>query len=168
MMSTMINFPTLHVSELNNIPQEEMAKVYVFTNGIAGSGPYGGGPFMFQIDIFDAVPGQEGYSQFRIPHLVTWSENSTPRLLISVEDLLEAETNGEISIEKTDLVVNAPMIVWTSDGKKQMASIIPRMFESMTGVDGEVTNVDVDNYIVMMKLRSQEGMSMMDQGMINP
>jgi len=168
MMSTMINFPTLHVSELNNIPQEEMAKVYVFTNGIAGSGPYGGGPFMFQIDIFDAVPGQEGYSQFRIPHLVTWSENSTPRLLISVEDLLEAETNGEISIKKTDLVVNAPMIVWTSDGKKQMASMIPRMFESMTGVDGEVTNVDVDNYIVMMKLRSQEGMSMMDQGMMNP
>jgi len=168
MMSMMINFPTLYVSELNNISPEEMAKVYVFTNGIAGSGPYGGGPFMFQIDIFDVVPGQDGYSQFRTPHLVTWDENSTPRLLTSVEDLLEAEINGELSIKKTDLVVNAPMIVWKSNGMEQRASMIPRMFESMSGVDGKVTNVDVDNYIVMMKLHSQNSVGMMDSGMMNP
>ena len=65
MMSTMINFPTLHVSDLKNIPQIEISKVYVFTNGITGTGPYGGGPFMFQIDVFDSIPGQMGYSQFR-------------------------------------------------------------------------------------------------------
>ncbi len=168
MMTMMINFPTLHVSELKNIPQEEMGKFYVFTNGIPGSGPYGGGPFMFQIDIFDAVPGEEGYSQFRTPYLVTWRENSSPRLLTSVEELLEAETNGEVSIEKTDLVVNAPMIVWKLDGIEQRASMIPRMFQSMQGVDGEVTNVDVDNYLVMLKLHSQNGADMMDQGMMNP
>jgi len=168
MMSMMINFPTLHVSELENIPQEEMAKVYVFTNGISGSGPYGGGPFMFQIDIFDTVPGQDGYSQFRVPHLVTWGENSTPRLLTSVEDLLGAEANGDVSIEKTNLVVNAPMIVWKFDGEEQMASMITRMFESMAGVDGKVTNVDVENYLVTMSLHSQKGMSMMDHGMMNP
>ena len=153
MMSTMINFPTLHVSDLKNIPQDEMSKVYVFTNGIAGSRPYGGGPFMFQIDVFDAVPGQTDYSQFRIPHLVTWSENSSPRLLTSVEELFEAEANGELSIEKTDLVVNAPMIVWKSNGMEQKASMVQRMFESMPGVNGEITNIDVDNYVVMMKLR---------------
>jgi len=162
MMSMMINFPTLHVSDLNNIPQEEMSKVYVFTNGIPGSGPYGGGPFMFQIDIFDVIPGQEGYSQFRTPHLVSWNENSTPRLLISVDDLLESEANGEVSIEKTDLVVNAPMIVWKSDGMEQRASMIQNMFESMPGVDGEVTNIDVENYIVMLKLHSDGEMGMMD------
>jgi len=162
MMSTMINFPTLHVPELKNIPAEEMAKVYVFTNGIPGSGPYGGGPFMFQIDIFDVIPGQEGYSQFRTPHLVSWNENSTPRLLISVDELLESEANGEVSIEKTDLVVNAPMIVWKSDGMEQRASMIQNMFESMPGVDGEVTNIDVENYIVMLKLHSDGEMGMMD------
>jgi len=48
------------------------------------------------------------------------------------------------------------------------ASIIQRMFESMPGVDCEVTNVDVDNYIVMMKLRSQNDIGMMDTGMMNP
>jgi len=168
MMSTMINFPTLHVSDLKNIPQNEMSKVYVFTNGIAGSGPYGGGPFMFQIDVFDSIPGQMGYSQFRVPHLVTWNDNSTPTILISVDEILQAESNGELTIQKTDNVVNAPMMVWKSGGMEQRASMVQRMFESMPGVDGEVTNIDVDNYLVMMKLHSQNGMGMMDQGMMNP
>jgi len=168
MMSTMVNFPTLHVSDLKNMPQNEMSKVYVFTNGIAGSGPYGGGPFMFQIDVFDSIPGQMGYSQFRIPHLVTWNDNSTPTILTSVEEILKAESNGELTIQKTDNVVNAPMIVWKSGSVEKRASMIQRMFESMPGVDGEVTNVDVDNYLVMMKLHSQNGMGMMDQGMMNP
>ncbi|MGI0043910.1 MAG: DUF7482 domain-containing protein, partial [Nitrososphaeraceae archaeon] len=59
MMTRMINFPTLYVPQLSSmIPEENMSKVYVFTNGISGSGPYGGGPFMFQIDVFDSIPIQ--------------------------------------------------------------------------------------------------------------
>jgi hypothetical protein len=168
MMSMMINFPTLHVSELMNISQDDMAKVYVFTNGIAGSGPYGGGPFMYQIDVLDSVPNQIGYSQFRVPHLVTWNENSTPRIMTSVDEILKAEANGELTIQNSDMVVNAPMIVWKSNGTEQRASMIHRMFESMSGVDGEVTNVDVDNYLVMLKMHSKNGMGMMGQGMMNP
>ncbi len=162
MMTMMINFPTLHFSELNNISPEEMAKIYVFTNGIHGSGPYGGGPFRFQIDVFNSIPDQMEYSQFRVPHLVTWSDNSTPRILTSVDEVLEAETNGELTIQKTDNVVNVPMIVWKSGGMEQRASMIQRMFESMSGVDGEVTNVDVDNYLVMLKMHSGNDVSMMD------
>ena len=161
MMSMMINFPTLHVSELNNISPEEMSKVYVFTNGIRGSGPYGGGPFMFQIDVLDSIPDQIEYSQLRVPHLVTWNENSTPRILTSVVEILEAESNGELTIQKTDNVVNAPMVVWKSNGIERRASMIERMFESMPGVNGEVTNVDVDNYLVMLKMHSGNGMGIM-------
>jgi len=163
MLTMMVNFPTLYVPELTNISTDDLSKVYIFTNGISGTGPYGGGPFFFQIDIFDAVPGQDGYSQLRNPHLVTWSENSSPRLLTSVQDLLEAEANGELSIEKSDLVVNAPMIVWTlDDGKEQTASMIQNMFQSMQGADGEVVNVDVDNYIVTFKLKSDKQTNMMN------
>jgi len=162
MMTMMINFPTLHVSDLKNISPNEMSKVYVFTNGISGSGPYGGGPFMYQIDVFDSIPEQKEYSQFRVPHLVTWNENSTPRILISVDDIMEAESNAELTIQKTDNVVNAPMIVWKSDDMEQRASMIQRMFESMPGVDGEITYVDVDNYLVMLKMHSKNGMEMMD------
>ena len=56
-----------------------MARVYVFTNGISGSEPYGGGPFMYQIDVFDSIPGQPEYSQFRIPYLVTWNDDAESR-----------------------------------------------------------------------------------------
>jgi len=168
MMSMMINFPTLHISDLTNIPQSEMSKVYVFTNGIPGSEPYGGGPFMFQIDVFDSVPGQMGYSQFRVPHLVTWNDDSTPRILTSETEILEAESNGELTIQKTENVVNAPMMVWKSGGMEQRASMVQRIFESMPGVDGEITNIDVDNYIVMMKLHPQNSMGMMGSGMMNP
>ena len=164
MMSMMINFPTLYVPELNNV-QEDIGKIYVFTNGIPGTDPYGGGPFFFQIDIFDTIPGQEEYTQFRTPHLVTWSENSSPRLLTSADELLEAEANGEVSIVKSDLVVNVPMVIWKSDDIEQRASMIQGMFSSMPGVNGEVTNVDVDNYIVMLKLHSED---MMESGMMNP
>jgi hypothetical protein len=167
-MTMMINFPTLHVPDLKNMSPDEMSKIYVFTNGISGSGPYGGGPFMYQIDVFDSIPDQMGYSQFRVPHLVTWNENSTPRILISVDEIMKAESNAELTIQKTDNVVNVPMVVWKSDGMEQRASMIQRMFESMSGVNGEVTNVDVDNYIVMMKLHSQNSMSMMGSGMMNP
>ncbi len=162
MMTMMINFPTLHVPDLKNMPPDEMSTVYVFTNGISGSGPYGGGPFMYQIDVLDSIPDQIGYSQFRVPHLVNWNENSTPRILISVDEIMQAESNAELTIQKTDNVVNAPMIVWKSDDMEQKASMIQRMFESMSGVDGEVTKVDVDNYLVMLKMHSKNGMEMMD------
>jgi len=162
MMSMMINFPTLHVLDLKNISQDDLAKVYVFTNGIAGSGPYGGGPFMYQIDVFDSVPKQIGYSQFRVPHLVTWNDNSTPRILTSSQEILEAEANGELTVQSSDNVVNEPMLVWKSDGKEQRATMIPKMFESIPNVEGEVINIDTDNYIAMFKLHSEGNMSMMD------
>jgi len=162
MMTMMVNFPTLHVPDLKNISPDEMSKIYVFTNGISGSDPYGGGPFMYQIDVFDSVPNPMGYSQFRVPHLVTWNENSTPRILISVDEIMEAESNGELTIQETDNVVNVPMVVWKSDGKDQKATIIPRMFESMPKVDGEVIHIDTDNYIAIFKLHSDAKMGMMD------
>lgn len=155
MMTKMINFPTLHLPELTNISREKLGNVYVFKNGIPGSGPYGGGPFMFQIDIFDSIPGEEGYSQFRVPHLVTWNDNATPRILTSLEDLLGSTANGELTIQETDNVVNAPMIVWDDEnGKQQVASMIGTMFVGMPTFTGQVINVDIDNYIVRIKLNS--------------
>ncbi len=163
MMTSMVNFPTLYVPDLDDISQDDLGKVYIFTNGIAGSGPYGGGPFFFQIDIFESVPGMDVYNQFRVPQLVTWNEDSNPILLTSIEELFEAETNGELSIKSTDFVVNAPIIVWTSDdGTTQTVSMIQNMFESMSGVKGELTFVDKNNYVAIFKLHSEKGMDMME------
>ncbi len=166
MMSKMINFPTLHVPELKNIPEDQMARVYVFTNGVPGSEPYGGGPFMFQIDVFDSIPGQKEYSQFRIPYLVTWNNDTKPRILNSESAILKAESDGKITIEKSNLVVNVPMITWEMEvyyGKAMgKTSMIPRIFQSMSGVEGELIFVDEKNYVAIFKLHSEKDMDMME------
>ena len=166
MMSKMINFPTLHVPELKNIPEDQMARVYVFTNGVPGSEPYGGGPFMFQIDVFDSIPGQKKYSQFRIPYLVTWNNDTKPSILNSESAILKAESDGKVTIEKSNLVVNVPMITWEMEvyyGKAMgKISMIPRIFESMSGVEGELIFVNEKNYVAIFKLHSEKSMGMME------
>jgi len=166
MMSKMINFPTLHVPELKNIPEDQMGRVYVFTNGVPGSEPYGGGPFMFQIDVFDSIPGQKEYSQFRIPYLVTWNNDTKPRILNSESAILKAESDGKVTIEKSNLVVNVPMITWEMEvyyGKAMgKTSMIPRIFQSMSGVEGELIFVNEKNYVAIFKLHSEKGMGMME------
>jgi len=166
MMSKMINFPTLYVPELKNIPEDQMARVYVFTNGVPGSEPYGGGPFMFQIDVFDSTPGQAEYSQFRIPYLVTWNDDTSPRILNSESEILRAESEGKVTIEKSTFVVNVPMITWEMEvyyGKAMgKTSMIPRIFESMSGVEGELIFVDEKNYVAIFKLHSEKGMGMIE------
>lgn len=166
MMSKMINFPTLHVPELKNIPEDQMGRVYVFTNGVPGSEPYGGGPFMFQIDVFDSIPGQKKYSQFRIPYLVTWNNDTKPNILNSESVILKAESDGKVSIEKSNLVVNVPMITWEMEvyyGKAMgKISMIPRIFESMSGIEGELIFVNEKNYVAIFKLHSEKDMDMME------
>src|ERR671918_653226 len=123
MMTKMINFPTLHVPQLLSvIPEENMSKMYVFTDGIPGPGPYGGGPFMFQIDVFDSIPIQKDkYSQYRVPYLVRWNESATARVLTSEEAILQAEKNRELTVQRSEVVINAPIIVWNGlDGEPKI------------------------------------------------
>lgn len=166
MMSTMINFPTLYVPELKNISEEKMAKVYVFTNGIHGGEPYGGGPFMYQIDVFDSVPGKTGYSQYRIPYLITWNDNAKPRILVSESEILKAQSNGELTIQKTSNVVNAPVVTWEITGNYgkilEKSTKFPNLFESMPGVEGELKFIDANNYLAIFKLHSMKSMEMMN------
>jgi hypothetical protein len=155
MMTNMINFPTLYVPQLSSvIPEENMSKVYIFTNGIPGSGPYGGGPFMFQIDIFDSIPLQiDRYSQYRVPYLVTWNDNAPARVLTSEEAILQAEKNRELTIQRSEVVVNAPIIAWNgTDGKPKILPNIDNIFLSIPGSSGEVIYTNTDEYVSRIKL----------------
>ena len=105
---------TKHVPRLADVPKETAGKLYVFTNGVTqeGAKPWGGGPFGYQIDIFDSIPGQDGYTPLRNPYIVTWSKNTAPRILKSVEEILAAERNGELTVTQSDVIVNAPIVQW--------------------------------------------------------
>ena len=109
---------------------------------------------MFQIDVFDSIPGQTNYSNFRTPYLVTWNDNATTTILTSEEEISQAEANGELTVKNTSIVVNVPIIAWTgNDGQNQTTSTIDRPFESMPGFDGQVIHVNADNYVLRLKLQ---------------
>ena len=116
-LTMMVGYNTIYSPRLGDIPRENVGKFYVFTNGVSQEGvePWGGGPLGYQIDIFESVPGDEGYTPLRNPHLVTWKETATPKILTSVAELLEAERNGELTIRPTNMIVSAPVVRWPTD-----------------------------------------------------
>lgn len=108
MLTEMMGGPqVILVPALAGAPDDLLANVYVFTNGVEGMGPFG-----FQPDIFDAVPGDAEYRPLRRVNLVAWHEGTTPRELRSAEDLRTAEAAGELAITQPGIVVNMPVLVW--------------------------------------------------------
>lgn len=114
-LTKMVNFRTLYAPKnAEVVDTAKLAKFYVFTNGIdhAGKKPWGGGPFGYQIDIFDSIPEDEGYTSLRSPYAVTWNDDARPRILTTLEDLLQAEAAGELTIEEVGVVINVPVMRW--------------------------------------------------------
>jgi hypothetical protein len=106
-LTEMMGSPVLVVRELSEATESMTANVYVFTNGIEGMGPLG-----FQPDVFDSPAGTEGYSPLRAVNLVTWQDAASARELTSADEVLEAEQQGELTIEQPGVVVNMPMVTW--------------------------------------------------------
>ena len=106
-LTNMMKSPVILVPSLADVPDESLANVYVFTNGIAGSGPFG-----FQADVFDNPPGTDGYTPLRRLNAVTWIDETKARELTSAADVLAAETAGELIIEQPGVVINMPFVVW--------------------------------------------------------
>ena len=111
-LTNMMQSPVILVPSLADVPATALANVYVFTNGVAGSGPFG-----YQPDVFDNPPGTSGYTPLRRLNVVTWVNESVARELKSAVDVLDAEKAGEITIEQPGVVINMPFVVW--DGGKR-------------------------------------------------
>lgn len=111
-LTDMMKSPVLTVPALAKVPAEVLADVYVFENGVKGDGPLG-----FQPDVFDSPPGTPGYSPLRQIILVKWNDGVEARLLKSEAEVLQAETDGQLTTSKPGVVVNMPFMVW--DGGKR-------------------------------------------------
>jgi hypothetical protein len=107
LLTDMMGSPVLVVPELEQVPEEALAKVYVFTNGIEGDGPLG-----YQPDVFDSAPGDESYSPLRKLYLVTWKDESEAREIKTLRGVREARESGEVTIEAQDTVINEPFVAW--------------------------------------------------------
>lgn len=106
-LTEMMGPRVVHLPKLAEIPDSLLADIYVFENGIEGHGPFG-----FQPDVFGSVPDDEEYSPLRRIYLVRWKENAEPRELLTVEAIKQAENKVLLTVEKSDIVVNMPVLVW--------------------------------------------------------
>ena len=85
---------------------------YEFINGVRGEGSFG-----FQLPIASALPGDKNYTPLVQLNFVKWNSNSsftstvTVRELKSVDEIMAAQKNGEITIAKTNIVINSPAVV---------------------------------------------------------
>lgn len=107
LLTEMMGSPVLLVPALANVPEQALANVYVFQNGLEGTGPLG-----FQPDVFDNLPDGEGYTPLRAINLMTWGNPEAARLLTSAEAVEAALDTGEITLERPGVVVNMPVIQW--------------------------------------------------------
>ena len=111
-LTNMMKSPVLYVPSLAKVPAESLAKVYVFENGVAGKGPLG-----FQPDVFDNPPGADGYSPLREIVLVKWADGIQAVELKAEAEIFQSEEAGKLTTTRTGIVVNMPFMVW--DGGKR-------------------------------------------------
>lgn len=85
---------------------------YEFINGVRGEGSFG-----FQLPIASALPGDKNYTPLVQLNFVKWNSNSSftstvsVRELKSVDEIMAAQKNGELTIAKTNIVINSPAVV---------------------------------------------------------
>src|SRR6266508_779507 len=77
----------------------KLAPIWTFTNGAAG-----------RRNIIDTVPGEKDYSPLWAVGKVTWAAGKTPRVLKSADEVKAAAAAGDVTIAKTSIVVNCPVL----------------------------------------------------------
>lgn len=112
MLSDMMGSPVIVVRRLAEVTPSALADVFVSTNGVKPDDDDERGPFGFQADVFDSVPGDARYSPLRAVNLVTWRDEDNARVLRSLEDIEAAQAAGELAIEQPGIVVNMPIVGW--------------------------------------------------------
>ena len=104
-LSKATGYPVQYVPKLKRIGDAALAKLYLFTNGVEGPNPFG-----FQANVLDSVPGSPKYSPLWRVYAVAWADGATPRLFKSEAAILAARKAGELSITRTPLIKNSPVV----------------------------------------------------------
>lgn len=105
------------LSNAINAPGGAVDDIYHVTNfkqgNIIASAPIPAGPH-------NANPQ---YSPLWQVTTVTWNPGTTPRVLTSEEDVLGSRDDGEVTLVKTNIVVNCPVIYTPEGGKLPLIKI---------------------------------------------
>lgn len=112
-LTGMMDSPVPVVPSLADMPTDALSPVYVFTNGVEPDDTPRG-PLGFQPDVFATAPPDDGYTPMRQLVQVTWDDEDDARVLTSVDEIEQAEADGQLSLEPTGVVVVAPLVTWPS------------------------------------------------------
>jgi hypothetical protein len=106
-VSNTTDFKVNYAPVLADTNESTRQQGYVFINGMKGEGPMGS-----QMSVASALPEDEGYSPLFEINYVKWNANATKdmRVLKSVDEIMAAEGNGELTITKSNVVINSPAI----------------------------------------------------------
>jgi hypothetical protein len=128
---------------LSKASESVLNQAYGFTNGIPGVGPFG-----YQLPVVAAKPGDQGFSPLWKLNLVEWNQNANPKELKSAQEIMAAQQNGSLSIKKTDVVVNHPVVKW--DGGSLKIKKEKSVNDDTPYVGGQVLDIDTNNMAVTM------------------
>jgi hypothetical protein len=98
-------FAVNYAPTLSNTSEIARQQGFVFINGILGNGT-----FEHQLPVASAASGDEGYSPLFEINYVKWNNESQARILKSTADIMDAQSKGELSIEKSNVVINSPAV----------------------------------------------------------
>ena len=114
----------------------------MFTNGVEGNGVHG-----YQGEVFTSTPEQaDEYSALASHVHVTWNDSASAELIASERMILDAEKEGKVTLNKIDVVLNMPQIVWPA-GQMPVKSDKTLTDETPYG-GGQVLDVDLDEMTV--------------------
>jgi hypothetical protein len=125
---------------LSKTPTDVLSQAYAFKNGIKGNGLFG-----FQSSVLSAKPGDNGYSPLYQINKVEWVNQENAQELKSIDEILAAEKNGQLKIEKTNVVINEPAVKW-DDGEMMIKE--GEINDETSYGEGQVTKIDIENMIV--------------------
>lgn len=103
----------IHVDKVGKtLVSSAASDLYVFTNGITGTGPVG-----FQASIGSTNIGDEFYSPFWRIQTITWAEPESARFLTTIAEITEAAENKEITTALGGFIVNCQFIAVNTNEK---------------------------------------------------
>lgn len=106
-VSNTTSFKVNYAPSLANTSESSRQQGYVFINGLKGEGPSGS-----QLSVASALPKDKGYSPLFQINYVRWNSDATKdiRMLKSVDEILKAQEMGELTITKSNAVINSPVV----------------------------------------------------------
>lgn len=142
MLTNLTGFKVNFAPLLAQTPEDALGQVFIFENGVEGTGPLG-----FQLPVTNAKPGDEGYSPLQHVNLVSWTDQSAATELKSVEEIMEHEGMGHLAINQTGVVANHPAVQWNG-GSLQVREDADSINDDSPYMGGQVTEINTENMTV--------------------